>query len=402
MAESILFTQKRIAEIPRPASGRAEYRDAKTKGLTVRVSETGSRSFYFFGRANGRVTRLTLGSFPEMSVSAARDAVAAVRADVYRGKDPAADRRTARSSMTLNKAFKFYMEHHAKPHKRESSRLEDEAMYRRYLKSEWGSKRINAIRRGDVASWHLRVGEDHGIYAANRAKSLLSKVLSVAIDAELLPGPNPLIGIRRFHETSRDRFLDAAELKAFFAALNEEPPGVARDFVELALLVGARRSNLAAMRWEDIDRGRGVWRIPLTKSGEAQVVPLSAAAMGVLEDRWRARPAGCPWVFPTIGARRSESGHLTRPLCTWTNILERAGLKNVRLHDLRRTLASWQAMLGTTEIVIGKSLGHAAGSRATRVYTRLQNDVVRESVDRATDAMYKAAGLLETEGAADE
>jgi integrase len=144
-----------------------------------------------------------------------------------------------------------------------------------------------------VAALHATLGQDNGVYAANRLRSLLAKVFAVAIDAELYAGPNPVNGVKKFREQSRDRFLDAAELKAFFAALNDEPNAVIRDYLHLSLLIGARRSNMLAMRWDDIDREQGVWRIPKTKSGDPQVVPLAAAARTVLEDRWRARPEDC-------------------------------------------------------------------------------------------------------------
>ncbi len=149
---------------------------------------------------------------------------------------------------------------------------------------------------------------------------------------------------------------------------------------------------MLAMQWADIDLERAVWRIPDTKSGEPQVVPLSERAMAVLHSRRQATTDDCPWVFPTSGNRPSKTGHLQDPTKIWKQVLERAGLEGIRLHDLRRTLASWQALTGTSELIIGKTLGHAVGSRATQVYARLAVDPIRKSVDRATDAMLEAGG----------
>ena len=389
------FTQKRIEMLPLPASGRAEYRDNNTPGLTVRVTPRGKKTFYFFRRANGQLTRLSLGIFPEMSVSAARGRVAAIQGDIHKGVDVATERRKRRMCPTLGEAFAFYLETYAKQRKR--TWKEDQAQYDRYLKNRWAGKRLTTIRKPDVAHLHSDIGRDHGIYAANRLRSLLAKVFAVMIDAELFSGSNPVLGVKKFREHSRDRFLDAAELKRFFAALAEEPHAVIRDYLHLSLLVGARRSNMLGMEWVDIDRQQGVWRIPQTKSGEPQIVPLSQPARDIIEQRWLDRRGECPWVFPTTGNHPSKSGHLQDPTRIWKRVLERAELQGVRIHDLRRTLASWQAMLGTSELVIAKTLGHAPGSRATQVYARLQHDSVRESVEQATHAMRKAAGLLESD-----
>ena len=389
------FTQRRIEKLPRPASSRAEYRDKNTPGLILRVTPRGKKTFYLFRRLDGQLKRLALGVFPETSVSAARDRVGKLQTDHHSGVDIVADRRKRRECPTLKEAFSHYLERHAKQRKR--TWAEDEAQYNRYLKSRWAGRRLTTIRKADVARLHSKLGQEHGIYAANRLRSLLAKIFTVAMEDELYNGPNPVLGVKKFREQSRDRFLDAAELKRFFGALSEEPNEVIRDYLKLSVLVGARRSNMLGMRWDQIDRAKGIWRIPETKSGEPQIVPLSVAAGEVIEERWNARKDGCPWVFPTTGNHPSKSGHLQDPTKIWKAVLARAELEDVRLHDLRRTLASWQAMLGTSELIIGKTLGHAAGSTATRVYARLQTDPVRESVEKATLAMQKAAGLLEDE-----
>jgi len=389
------FTSERIAKLPAPPRGRVYHYDDKVGGLCLCVTPTGAKTFYLYRKIDGRPERERLGRFPELTIDAARDAAREKIGAIAAGRNPAAERRRRRTTLTLDQAFEFYLERHARPIKR--TWKEDERQYSRYLKSGWGNRRLNTIRKPDVAGLHAKMGKEHGIYAANRLRSMLGKLFAVVIDAELFPGPNPVLGVKKFREQSRDRFLDAAELKAFFAALNDEPRVVVRDYLKLSLLIGARRSNMLSMRWEDIDRDRGVWRIPQTKSGEPQVVPLSQAARDILEERWADRKGDCPWVFPSTSNHRSKTGHVQDVMPVWRAVIKRAGLENVRPHDLRRTLASWQAMLGTSELVIAKTLGHAPGSTATRVYARLQTDTVREAVENATQAMQKAAGLLESD-----
>src|ERR1019366_3847398 len=158
------------------------------------------------------------------------------------------------------------------------------------------------------------------------------------------------------------------------------------------LLCGALRGNVQAMRWDELHLDRHIWRISESKNGESLDVYLPLEAQKILLTR-KAGANGCEWVFPG----RGKTGHLIEPKTAWKRILKRAGLTDVRLHDLRRTLGSWQAATGASLPVIGKSLGHKSLA-ATQIYARLDLGPVRLAVDRATTAMLAAgqpAKLLE-------
>jgi integrase len=201
-------------------------------------------------------------------------------------------------------------------------------------------------------------------------------------------GENPARRIELFPESSRDRFLLPEELPAFFRALAEEPNPIFQGFFLLSLLTGARRANVQAMRWSDVSFDLRRWRIPETKAGVPVVVPLTPLAFEVLEKLKEYRRPDCDWVFP---GRRLNGGHLVTPNLAWKRLLKRAGLENLRIHDLRRSLGSWQALTGASLQVIGKSLGHLR-QETTAIYSRLTLDPVRESVEKATDAIRVAAG----------
>ncbi len=123
--------------------------------------------------------RVQLGVFPATTLSVARDHASGVQSKIYAGVDVVAERRWRRTCPTLNEAFAFYLEHHAKQRKRTWEA--DQAQYNRYIKARWGGRRLNTIRKPDVAKIHADVGRDHGVYAANRLRSLLAKVFTVAI-----------------------------------------------------------------------------------------------------------------------------------------------------------------------------------------------------------------------------
>ncbi len=197
---------------------------------------------------------------------------------------------------------------------------------------------------------------------------------------------NPAIGIKRNKEKSRDRFIQGDELPRFFEAVAKEENEAIRDYVLISLLTGARRANVLAMRWQDINFERAEWRIEETKNGTPQTVALSPEAVEILLNR---KPSDNEvFVFPGSG----KAGHLMEPKKGWKRILERAGIDNLRIHDLRRTLGSWQAKTGASLAIIGKSLNHK-NQNTTAIYARLDLDPVRDSVNKATSAMMQAAGL---------
>ena len=206
-----------------------------------------------------------------------------------------------------------------------------------------------------------------------------------ATEKKLFKGTNPAQGIKKFYENTRDRFLQSDELPAFFKSLAEEQNDTLRDYFLISLLTGARRSNVQEMQWSQIHLERGEWRIPITKNGDSQTVTLTHEVVEILRAR---QGTNTTWVFPGTGV----TGHLVEPKKSWKRVLERAGIANLRIHDLRRTLGSWQAKTGASLVIVGKSLNHKSPS-TTAIYARLDLDPVRESVDRATGAMLVAAGL---------
>ncbi len=378
----ISFTKAALTALAPPRTGRQYVYDAKTPALALCTTHTGNKAFYLYRRVNGRPQRYRLGGFPELTVEQARKQAAIVNADIATGGDPQAGKRALKAETTFAELFRFFLETHSKVHKR--TWIEDERMFKVYLPA-WHRRRLSTIKRADVSALHARIGRDHGPYMANRVRSLLCSVFNFAIGNDW-DHANPVLGVRKFKEQSRDRFLDGDELKAFFKSLADEPDLTVRDFVLVSLLVGARRGNVQAMRWDDIDLKRGLWRIPETqsKNREPLLVVLPVPAVGILRARHDQSSNG--YVFQSYG---KKSGHLVDVRTAWRRICKRAGLKDLRLHDLRRTLGSWQAICGASLPIIGRSLGHQDHA-TTAIYARLDLDPVRRSVEVAAQAMLTA------------
>ena len=221
----------------------------------------------------------------------------------------------------------------------------------------------------------------------------ISAVFNRAREWGLVTEPNPCAMVKPYREAKRERFLQRDELRPFFEALAAEPSPNVRDSLLLMLLTGARRDNVLGMRWRDVSLERAEWRIEAehAKNADAQTVVLSDESVAVLMARQaqrtrRADAEPSPFVFPAAG----ERGFMWPPRKGWQRILTAAGLADIRMHDLRRSLGSWQAKTGASLAIIGKSLGHKSAS-ATMIYARLDADPIRESVARATGAMLAQA-----------
>jgi len=430
----INFTKAALLSLPVPTAGRVTYHDTKNRGLQLRVTASGVKTFSVFRRVKGgEPTRVTIGRFPDITIEQARQQAMSHTAELASGTDIAARQRQARAVMAFEQLFAQYMERHSKLKK--LTWEEDVSKYNQYLADTLGRKRLSEVTRKHVAEIHSKITLDGHPVTANRVLALVSSVFGWAISADLWEA-NPAVGVRKNVEQARDRFIQGAELPHFFMALNAEPNDCIRDFFLMSLLTGARRSNVLEMEWRHLDLAEAQWRIPRTKNGDNQTVMLVPEAIEILKRR--KGEGDSAYVFPGHGA----TGHLVEPKKGWHRILVRmAGadilsalarrlawtddalekrtaefltaadpdealkvlceqltkvklpipsplLPEIRIHDLRRTLASWQVKTGATLPVIGKSLNHRS-SATTAVYARMDNDPVRAAVTRATEEMLK-------------
>lgn len=387
MANKINFTKAEIDALPIPEHGkRIDYQDLKISGLNIRVTHTGTKTFSVLRRIkNGRLERVTLGRYPNMSIDQARRKAMEINLAISDGVNPAELKRIQQAERTFSDLFEEYIDRHSKLNKK--TWMEDAQKYNNHLKQSIGKVKLSNIDRSTIANVHSTITKTGRKISANRVLALISSVFSWGISVGLCEN-NPVLGIRRNKETSRERFMQGDELPRFFQSLADEPNETIRDYILMSLLTGARKSNVCSMRWEDINFERAEWRIKETKNGTPQTVTLSPEAIEVLINR---QSNESPFVFPGIG----KNGYLMQPKRGWARIMQRAGIENLKIHDLRRTLGSWQAKTGASLVIIGKSLNHK-NQNTTAIYARLDLDPVRDSVNKATSAMMTAAGLKDT------
>jgi integrase len=385
------FTAARLQAVPTPAVGAIQVYDEGTPGLALRITKAGARTFVLFRRVGRRTLRMKLGPLGGMSIPDARRAAQQINGKVAAGVDVVAEMASARArGRTVGDAFATWLAFakHRKRSWEDDRRLwelwiegkaqpkdgdRDERRFRKSFPS-FAKRPIQEVTTGEIENIVRLVGESHP-RTANKLRALLSTVWNQAIrrgDASA----NPVRFAGRFPEHSRERFLQETELAAFLRAVAEEPP-TWRDYFLLALLTGQRRENLSRMRWDEIDLPSGCWHIPATKAKNKRgtTIPLTELASGLLQRR-REEITG-DWVFPSYVG--SKDGCIREPRKAWQRVLKRAGIADLRIHDLRRSVGSWLGASGTNSYTIARALGHQS-VRSGEAYVRLAADPVRNAL----------------------
>ncbi len=427
-SKTINFTKQTIEQLPVPEKGRVFYQDKKEKGLSLYITSHGTKTFFIRKRVRGRDERIIIGSPDYIPVEKARKQARILKGQIAEGLDPVLEKRKELSNqLTFGKHFGDYMELYSKVHKK--SWRSDQREVTKYL-SGWFKRRLCDISRFEVQKTHQRVFETNGLYQANRILERISAIYNKAIEWGW-EGENPATRIKKYKEKSRDRFVQPSEMPYLLRALDEEFNQTAKDLFWILLLVGVRKTNALQMRWEQINWDHKTWRVPDSKNGETLLLPLVDRAIEILKRRKEF--SNSDWVFPSD---TNPVGHFVNIKRAWKRTLQKAtiyywsedeklrhivedareelqneyfvtmwiklirkkaenngvklptGLMDIRLHDIRRTFGSYQAINGASLTIIGKSLGHKS-SHATQIYARLNLDPVRASVEQATETMLR-------------
>ena len=353
--------------------------DDDLAGFGVRVYPTGRKSFVVGYRADGRQRFHTLGRFGEMTVHEARTRALEVLASVRRGDDPSGERIAYQQSPTMKDLAERYMREHARPRKKPLGVENDARVWRKHVLPRLGKKKVADVTRADVFQLHSEMGMKTPIQA-NRSIAVLSKAFNLCEIWGWRPdGSNPVRHVPRFKENKRERYLSEGELLRLAESLKEverlqleEPAAIAA--IRLILLTGCRSGEIKGLKWSEVDFQRRCLRLADSKTGR-KTIYLSSGALQVLADIERVE--GNPFVI--VGAK--EGGHfrgLSRP---WFRIRKRAGLDDVRLHDLRHTYASVGAGIGLSLPMIGNLLGHTVPATTQR-YAHLAAHPMLEAAER--------------------
>jgi integrase len=368
---------KIIEHLKAPGPKRLEVWDTVLQGFGVRVSTTGRKVWFVVTRVGDRQKRVTIGTYPAVSLAEARDEARKLirNAQLGMAEDPPTS-----PTLTLGEAIPLFINLYAKPKNRSWRACERLLCAFRAL----ADKPLGEIKRSDLVRVLDQMIASGTPYRANRALSALKKLMAWALDRGMIE-VNPIAGLKApATEQSRDRILTELELTDLLAAADREgyPFGC---LIKVLLMTGQRRSEVSDMRWSEIDFESRSWTIPAgrTKNKQSHTVPLSDAVLDVL--RTLPRFLGSDYVFTTTGTTPiSGFGRAKGRLFASVNA------PDWRIHDLRRTAASGMARLGIPPHVVEKVLNHKTGiiSGVAAVYNRYGYDLEkRDALEKWSEAV---------------
>ncbi|MCU0839039.1 MAG: site-specific integrase [Rhodospirillales bacterium] len=387
---------KRFIEAAPPKDKAYILWDGDIPGFGVRVMPSGRKAFVLQYRIGRRSRTMSLGYTQVITPDKARGMAIAHLAAIEDNRDPLADRDDYRKALTVRELAQRFEAEHIAVHLKPLTAAE----YRRALKKAilpcFGRRLIAEVSREEIARFRHKYR--HVPYFANRCLAILSKMFNLAeLWGLRADGSNPCRHIRKYKEERRERFLSAPELRRVgqvLAEMEAERVEMASALVAIRLLIltGCRLGEILTLKWEHVDCDGSVLNLPDSKTG-AKAVYLGQPAVEVL--RTAPRLPDNPWVI----WGRKPGAHLYSLQDVWERVRARAGLIDLRIHDLRHTFASAAVAAGQGLPMIGKLLGHTQVQTTAR-YAHLAADPVKAAAEQISAVIAQAVGGEERDKAA--
>jgi len=376
---SIKFTAAKIKFLEPVPGKQVDYFDEDMSGFFVRVSQRGKKSFGVTYRVGNRFRRLTIGTYPLLSLADARTKALQALRDAQLGQDPATEKQEERNAPTFEAVAREYLEKHAKPKKK--SWKEDERMIIKYLLPEFGKQYAADISRRTIREYLERKAAANAPIMANRIRALLQKIYNWAISADILEN-NPVFLVPvPAKARKRERVLTEDELRRVWYALEDDVKNSDREclksktlsagITKLRILTAQRGGEIMAMEWAEVDMDACWWTIPArkVKNELTHRVPLSSATLKVLREMKAVVGDSCSkFVFPSPKGD-THIGELQKAL---QRIRKATGIDFVG-HDFRRTASSLMTGMRIPRLTVSKILNHAEAG-VTTIYDRHSYD----------------------------
>jgi len=396
MVKRLKLNEKTLREAEPIEGNSYQIFDTEILGLAAKVQKSGMRTFTLDYRYAGRQRRMTIGRWPEWSVTAARERAKDLRRMIDEGQDPLAAKEELREAPHITDMIDRYIREHL-PKLAPVNAGDQTSMLRQMLEPAWGDRLVTDITKSDVAKFLDFVAEGRPRpckqkpknrarklqghkptpVRANRVGEVLRKMFTLAVEWEWR-ADNPAQGFHRRLEHARERFLSPEELVRLAAALDKAADQRGASIMRLCMLTGARVGEVRTARFEQFNLDYAIWSKPAstTKQRKIHRVPISQDVVAIVRQRKLVVPKGNVWLFPgdAIGKPVREVRRF------WLKIRQEADLPDVRIHDLRHTFASLLVSGGASLEVIGRLLGHSQ-MQTTQRYAHLMESPLRAGVD---------------------
>ena len=361
---------------------RIELCDSDCPGLYIEVRATSPNQGTFYYRykdANGKTCHLRIGTAIEVSLSDARKKAKTLKAEIALGANPKGDEKAKKVMLTYSVFFNDHYLPYVTPRKRSWKR--DEELFRLRIEKVFGAKKLDAIDRIRIQSFHTTLlAEGLAPATCDHHIKLIRQSLNLAVEWDMLE-KNPASKVPLFNVDNKvEHYLDEAELGKLLTVLRL--PDSPRNVCLIALFLlstGARLNEALKATWSQIDRQTRVWRIPaaVSKSRKIRVVPLNDSALDVLaqldtEDD-----------FESLFVNRQTGKPYTTIMRVWTRLRLKAGLPHLRIHDLRHQYASFLVNAGRTLYEVQQILGHSDPS-VTQRYAHLSTKSLQDAANSAS------------------
>ena len=391
---TVKLTKTTIDKISSPASGKVFYRDSTLKGFGLAVWPSGAKAFIVEKRINGKVKRITLGRYGELTVEQARKEATKLLGQIASGKDPIADKQEAKlKSVTLGQTYQDYIltRKDLKP-----KTLYDYQRVMEVAFPAWKDRPLLTITKDQVAKRHAKLGEENGEAYANLAMRVLRALFNFAAgqyeDAQgrSLISENPVKRLSQarawYRVERRQTVIKTHELPAWFQAVQQLPNETLRDYLLLTLFTGLRRQEAARLTWNDVDLVGKTLTISDTKNHQAHTLPLSDFLHDLLTRRQSVSTSS--YVFPGGG----KEGYIVEPRKQMAKVTDWSGV-TFTVHDLRRTFITIAESLDISAYAVKRLVNHKLNGDVTAGYIVADVERLRKPMQQISDYLLTAAGV---------
>ena len=373
-----------------PDKRKIDMYDTAITGFILEVRSTGTKTYYLkYRNARKQQRQFKIGDEKSLSFREASAAAQKLRAKVVLGKDPVEDRSESRKMITMGEFVRDRYLPFVKGYKKSWDC--DDSLLRNHVLPAFEKKYLDEITPDDLVGFQKKkLAGGYAPTTVNRIIVLTRYLFNLAMKWDLLPGvrKNPASETRLFKDNKKERFLSHEESLVLMEKVRNSKNPQLKFIVPLLLLLGCRKRELLDAKWDEFDLDLRIWRIPKSKTG-VRHVPVSEAVLAIFRElpRWE----GCPYVIPNPKTKKPFVSFFH----SWDTARKEAGMPELRVHDLRHSLASFLVNSGRSIYEVQRILGHSQ-IQTTQRYAHLSQETLLDAVNSVAGL----AGLEENSAAA--